>query len=139
MRLARLKMGCRFVKIPFLRVRRIAATVASVGSVGDACDNAMAESFLDSFKTELIADRSWRKRSQLELAVVEYVAWLNNERLHKALGDRTPREIEETLRCEREGNHTHQMKDGNQSKRSPRNPARLIPWPRSGWEPDPRV
>jgi putative transposase len=35
--------------------------------------NAMAESFLDSFKTELIADRVWRTRSQLELAVVEYV------------------------------------------------------------------
>src|SRR5919108_510903 len=69
--------------------------LASVGSVGDAYDNAMAESFLDSFKTELIADRVWRTRSQLELAVVEYVAWFNNERLHEALGDRTPREIEE--------------------------------------------
>jgi transposase InsO family protein len=34
--------------------------LASVGSVGDAYDNAMAESFVDSFKTELIADRFWR-------------------------------------------------------------------------------
>jgi hypothetical protein len=34
----------------------------------------MAESFVDSFKTELIADRVWRSRTQLELAVVEYVA-----------------------------------------------------------------
>ena len=39
--------------------------LASVGSVGDAYDNAMAESFVDSFKTELIADRVWRTRSQL--------------------------------------------------------------------------
>jgi transposase InsO family protein len=45
--------------------------LASVGSVGDAYDNALAESFVDSFKTELIADRVWRTRSQLELAVVE--------------------------------------------------------------------
>jgi hypothetical protein len=48
--------------------------LASVGTVGDAYDNALAESFVDSFKTELIADRVWRTRSQLELAVVEYVA-----------------------------------------------------------------
>jgi putative transposase len=56
--------------------------LASVGSVGDAYDNAMAESFVDTFKTELVADRSWRTRSQLELAVVEYVSWFNHERLH---------------------------------------------------------
>jgi transposase InsO family protein len=68
--------------------------LASVGSVGDAYDNAMAESFVDSFKTELIADRVWRSRSQLELAVVEYVAWFNNDRLHESLGDVSPSEFE---------------------------------------------
>ena len=51
--------------------------LASVGSVGDAYDNAMAESFVDSFKTELIADRVWRTRTQLELAIVEYIGWYN--------------------------------------------------------------
>ena len=69
--------------------------LASVGTVGDAYDNAMAESFVDSFKTELIADRVWRTRSQLELAVVEYVAWFNNERLHESLGDISPVEFED--------------------------------------------
>ena len=54
-----------------------ARVLASVGSVGDAYDNALAESFVDSFKTELIADRVWRTYAQLELAVVEYVAWFN--------------------------------------------------------------
>ncbi len=68
--------------------------LASVGSVGDAYDNAMAESFVDSFKTELIADRVWRTRSQLELAIVEYVAWFNTTRLHEALGDLPPAEFE---------------------------------------------
>ncbi len=53
--------------------------LASVGSVGDAYDNAMAESFVDTFKTELIADRVWRSRSQLELAVLEYISWFNND------------------------------------------------------------
>ena len=57
--------------------------LASIGSVGDAYDNAMAESFVDTFKTELIADRVWRTRTQLELAIVEYVAWFNHERLHE--------------------------------------------------------
>jgi hypothetical protein len=69
--------------------------LASVGSVGDAYDNALAESFVDSFKTELIADRVWRSRSQLELAVVEYIGWFNHDRLHQALGDIPPVEFEQ--------------------------------------------
>jgi putative transposase len=68
--------------------------LASIGTVGDACDNAMAESFVDTFKTELIRDRVWRTRSQLELAIVEYVAWFNTIRLHEALGDMPPAEYE---------------------------------------------
>jgi putative transposase len=68
--------------------------LASVGSVGDAYDNAMAESFLDTFKTELIADRVWRSRAQLELAIVEYIGWFNTARLHSAIGYLTPLEYE---------------------------------------------
>jgi putative transposase len=65
--------------------------LASVGSVGDAYDNALAESFVDSFKTELIMDRVWRSRSQLELAVVEYIGWYT-ARLHESLGHIPPLE-----------------------------------------------
>jgi len=54
----------------------------------------MAESFVDSFKTELIADRVWRTRTQLELATVEWVGWFNNTRLHESLGDLPPVEFE---------------------------------------------
>jgi len=68
--------------------------LASVGSVGDAYDNALAESFVDSFKTELVADRVWQTRTQLELAVVEYIAWFNHDRLHESLGDIPPAEHE---------------------------------------------
>ena len=68
---------------------------ASIGTVGDAYDNAAAESFVDSFKTELIRDRVWRTRSQLELAIVEYVAWFNNERLHTSLAAVPPAEYEQ--------------------------------------------
>jgi putative transposase len=68
--------------------------LASIGSVGDAYDNAMAESFVDSFKTELIADRVWRSQGQLELAIVAYVGWFNHQRLHSSLGDIPPAEHE---------------------------------------------
>ncbi len=69
--------------------------LASIGTIGDAYDNAMAESFVDSFQTELIQDRVWRSRAQLELAVVEYVAWFNTARLHSALGNIPPVEHEQ--------------------------------------------
>ena len=68
--------------------------LASVGSVGDAFDNAVAESFVDSFKTELIADRVWRTKAQLELAIVQYISWSNHDRLHSTLGDIPPIEFE---------------------------------------------
>lgn len=54
----------------------------------------MAESFVDSFKTELVADRVFMTRSQLELGVVEHISWFNNDRLHESLGDIPPLEFE---------------------------------------------
>jgi muconolactone delta-isomerase len=69
--------------------------LASVGSVGDCYDNALAESFVDSYKTELIADRVWRSHPQLELATVIYVAWFNTRRLHSSLGNIPPVEHEQ--------------------------------------------
>src|SRR5207342_2507742 len=79
--------GSQYTSIDYTQTLADHHVQASVGSVGDAYDNALAESFVDSFKTELIADRVWRSRSQLELAIVEWVAWfLNNDRLHESLG-----------------------------------------------------
>ncbi len=86
--------GSQYTSIDFQQVLDDHQVLASIGSVGDAYDNAMAESFVDSFKTELIRDRVWRTRSQLELAIVAYVAWFNNDRLHQALGDIPPAEFE---------------------------------------------
>jgi putative transposase len=68
--------------------------LASVGSVGDCYDNALAESFVDSYKTELISDRVWRTNAQLELATVRYAGWFNNRRLHSSIGNRPPIEHE---------------------------------------------
>ena len=87
--------GSQYTSIDYGQTLDDHGVLASVGSVGDAYDNALAESFVDSFKTELIADRVWRTRSQLELAIVEYLGWFNNARLHESLGDVPPAEYEE--------------------------------------------
>jgi putative transposase len=86
--------GSQYTSSDYTQVLDDHRVLASVGSVGDAYDNALAESFVDSFKTELIADRVWRSRSQLELAVVEYISWFNTDRLHESLGDIPPAEFE---------------------------------------------
>jgi putative transposase len=79
----------------------VALASASVGSVGDGYGNALAESFVDTFKTELVADRVWRTRAQLELATVEYVGWFNTTRLHESLGDVPPAEYEALVSAHR--------------------------------------
>ena len=90
--------GSQYTSIDYTQTLTDAGVLASVGSVGDAYDNALAESFVDSFKTELIADRVWRFRSQLELALVENISWFNNDRLHESLGDVPPAEFEQLHR-----------------------------------------
>jgi putative transposase len=48
-----------------------------------------------SVKTELIADRVWRTRTDFELGIVEYLGWFNHDRLHESLGDIPPIEFED--------------------------------------------
>jgi len=99
--------------------------LASVGSVGDAYDNALAESFVDSFKTELIADRVWRSRNQLELAVVEYLGWFNNDRIQPGARRRPTGRVRNTLAPADRDDHTHHDQIGNHLTRSPQKPGRL--------------
>ena len=68
----------------------------AVGSVGDAYDNALAETQIGLFKTELIKQRGpWRSIDQVEIATLEWVDWFNNRRLHTACADLTPVEYEQ--------------------------------------------
>jgi putative transposase len=87
--------GSQYTSFAYTQVLDDHEVLASIGTVGDALDNALAESFVDSYKTELIADRVWRTRVQLELATVQWVAWFNHQRLHEALGDIPPVEFEQ--------------------------------------------
>jgi putative transposase len=86
--------GSQYTSFDYSQTLDDHGALGSIGSVGDAYDNALAESFIDSFKTELIRDRVWRTRTQLELAIVEYVAWFNTERLHTSLGGVPPAEFQ---------------------------------------------
>ena len=86
--------GSQYVSEDYTQQLDDAHVLASVGSVGDAYDNALAESFVDSFKTELISDRVWHSNTKLELAIVEWVAWFNTRRLHSSIANRPPAEHE---------------------------------------------
>jgi putative transposase len=86
--------GSQYTSIDYTQTLDDHGVLASIGSVGDAYDNAAAESFVDTFKTELIRDRVWKTRTQLELAIVEYVGWFNDQRLHSSLNDSPPAEHE---------------------------------------------
>ena len=67
----------------------------SVGSVGDAYDNALAETVIGLFKTELIKPRGpWRTVEQVEIATLEYVDWFNHRRLFQTCSDVPPVELE---------------------------------------------
>lgn len=87
--------GSQYVSLTYTQTLDDHGVKQSLGSVGDALDNAPAESWVDSLKTELIADRVWRTRSQLEIAVVEYIGWFNHVRLHSSLGYMPPAEFEQ--------------------------------------------
>jgi putative transposase len=86
--------GSQYIAEDYQQVLDDHRVLASVGTVGDCFDNALAESFVDSYKTELIRDRVWRTNAQLELATVSYVGWFNNRRLHSSIGNRPPVEHE---------------------------------------------
>jgi putative transposase len=86
--------GSQYVSFDYAQELDDHDVLQSTGSVGDAYDNALAESWVDSLKTELIADRVWRTIAQLELAIVEYIGWFNNIRLHSSLGFLPPAEYE---------------------------------------------
>ena len=67
----------------------------SVGTVGDSYDNALAETIIGLFKTEVIRRRGpWRNVEAVEMAVLEWVAWFNNQRLLEPLGWMPPAEYE---------------------------------------------
>ena len=88
--------AAQYTSIDYTQTLADHGVLASVGSVGDAYDNALAESFVDSFKTELIADRVWRTRSPARARRSSSTsAGSTRTRLHESLDDRPPVEFEQ--------------------------------------------
>ena len=70
----------------------------SMGTVGDAYDNAMAESFFASLECELINRRSWQTKSQARLAVFTWIeSWYNPLRRHSGINYKSPNNFEKAL------------------------------------------
>jgi putative transposase len=83
--------GCQYTSFQFGRRCREAGVKLSMGSVGDAYDNAMAESFFASLKCELVERYDYATRAAAELAIFKYIeGWYNPRRLHSALGYLSP-------------------------------------------------
>lgn len=87
--------GCQYTSFAFGRRLREAGIMASMGSVGDAYDNAVAESFFATLQTELLDRRSWATRRQLSTAIFDYVeGFYNPRRRHSTLGYLSPSDYE---------------------------------------------
>ena len=87
--------GVQYVAVRYTERLAEADVVASVGSVGDSYDNAMAEAFNSLFKAELVRNKGpWQGLDDLEIAVAEYIDWYNHRRLHGELGLVPPVEYE---------------------------------------------
>jgi putative transposase len=88
--------GSQYTSIRYTdRLAEIGAN-PSIGTVGDSYDNAMAESTIGLFKSELVWPKGpWRTVEQLELATLTYIEWFNHRRLHGSIGMISPLEAEQ--------------------------------------------
>jgi len=88
--------GVQYLSIRYTERLAEAGIEPSVGSRGDSYDNALAESVIGLFKTEVIRrDGPWRGLDDVEYATLEWVAWFNTQRLLEPLGYLPPAEYEE--------------------------------------------
>lgn len=85
--------GSQYTSIAFTAHLAAEGIVPSIGTVGDALDNALMESAIGLYKTELIARRGpWRDLAHVEMETAGYLHWFNHRRIRSAIGDVTPAE-----------------------------------------------
>ncbi len=83
--------GCQYTSYAFGKRCQEAGVMPSMGSVGGAYDNAMAESFFATLERELLSRRRFRSQAEAKMAVFEWIeGWYNPRRRHSALGYRSP-------------------------------------------------
>jgi transposase InsO family protein len=89
--------GSQYLSIRYTERMGEAGIQNSVGSTGDSYDNALAESIIGLFKTEIVRKRGpWKSIGPVELATLEWVDWYNNRRLLGPIGDIPPAELEQS-------------------------------------------
>jgi putative transposase len=87
--------GSQYLSIRYTERLAEAGIVPSVGSVGDSYDNALAETVIGLFKTEIIWKKGpWRNFDDVEYATLDWVDWFNNKRLLETIGYLPPAEYE---------------------------------------------
>lgn len=116
--------GCQYTSIAFGKRCEEAGVRPSMGSVGDAYDNAMAESFFATLECELLDRRPLRTQAEGKLAVFEFIeGWYNTHRRHSALGYLSPNEFERSRRDGESGGSASAPRDMNELQRGPEGPA----------------
>ena len=97
--LRRLVEPAQYTSLAFGQRLRESGIAASMGSVGDCYDNAMAESFFATLETELIDRCDWANPAEAKAAVFEYIeVFYNRIRRHSSLGNLSPEQFEERYR-----------------------------------------
>jgi putative transposase len=86
--------GSQYVSIRYTERLAEVGIEASVGSIGDSYDNALAETINGLYKAEVIHRRSWRNREAVEMATLDWVHWFNHHRLLGPIGNIPPAEAE---------------------------------------------
>ncbi len=90
--------GSQYTSLAFGGRCREAGVRPSMGSVGDAYDNAMCESFFATLECELLERRRFTSQTEAKMACFSFIeGWYNPVRLHSALGYRSPMTYEETM------------------------------------------
>ena len=85
----------QYLSIRYTERLAAAGIEPSIGSVGDSYDNALAESVIGLYKTELIRIKGpWKHLEDVEFATLEYIDWFNNRRVLEPIGDIPPAEYE---------------------------------------------
>ena len=93
--------GVQYVCIRYTQRLAEAGIEPSVGSVGDSYDNALAETIIGLYKTEVIRQRGpWRDLEAVEFATLEWVDWFNHRRLLETNGYVPPAELEASYYCQ---------------------------------------
>lgn len=87
--------GSQYTSLAFGRTLRVSAVIGSMGTVGDALDNALAESFFATLRRDLLDRRSWTTRAALTSDLFDYIeVFYNRRRRHSTLGNLSPEEFE---------------------------------------------